>query len=318
MKLSEEATATFERCTASSEEGLEKIRAAATEMFGGDDRFVIGVNGSYARREVTAGSDVDIFILTLDDDPTKLKAGQVRFREYLRDQLGLKLPADDGVFENPLAINAVSNRIGGREDTNDNITRRMLLLLEGEWIFNERLFIETRRKLLSRYLHDNLVEEKICMFLLNDIIRYWRTICVDYEYKVEWDNKPKAIRLIKLRFSRMMLYVAGIFAVGETFGKSAGKKLEVLTKYFAIPPLQRFNLIVGEEGAPALELYASFLSALDDNAIRATLEGNDDEALSSPEFINLSKNARAFKKHLRALMIGHFEEDNPTIPAILI
>ena len=66
------------------------------------------------------------------------------------------------------------------------------------------------------------------MFLLNDVIRYWRTICIDLEHKVRADNKARDIRLIKLRFSRMLLYASGVLAIGEGYRRSSEEKLESL------------------------------------------------------------------------------------------
>ena len=45
------------------EEGINNLRRLAVEVFGGDENVVIGTNGSYARREATTGSDVDLFYL---------------------------------------------------------------------------------------------------------------------------------------------------------------------------------------------------------------------------------------------------------------
>lgn len=318
MALTPGARAIFERCGSSSEEGLDKMRTASHEMFGSDERFIIGVNGSYARREVTGGSDVDLFFLSVDDDATGIKDEQIRFRDRLRGELKLKLPAADGVFENPLPIKAISSLIGGRDDTNDNITRRMLLILEGEWLFNSDLFKKIREELLGRYLRDCSDSDKICMFLLSDIIRYWRTICVDYEHKVSADRKPKAIRLIKLRFSRMMLYVAGLFAVGDTYGKPPKEKHEALVRHFMTPPVCRFADIVGEKGDSIIEIYAEFLGALDDPATREVLEQEGDDSLHSKEYQELLIRAREFKEQIYRIMIAQFKDPNPTVRAILL
>ena len=45
-----------------SEAKLEKLREIAADKFDSDDRIVIGVNGSIARREFTSGSDIDLFL----------------------------------------------------------------------------------------------------------------------------------------------------------------------------------------------------------------------------------------------------------------
>ena len=148
---------------------------------------------------------MDLFFLATGSDLSFVSEKQTEFRDLLEADLNLKLPASNGVFENPLPVEKICE-IGGLTDDNETLTRRMLLLLEGEWVFNESAFYDVRNGLLKKYLHYRPEEDKICMFLLNDVIRYWRTICIDLEHKVYAHNKARDIRLIKLRFSRMLLY----------------------------------------------------------------------------------------------------------------
>ena len=57
-----------------SEKTLQILRSVAVDVLGSDPDLIIGVNGSVARREVTAGSDVDLFVLTLSGDISSAKA----------------------------------------------------------------------------------------------------------------------------------------------------------------------------------------------------------------------------------------------------
>ncbi len=104
----------------------------------------------------------------------------------------------------------------------------MLYLLQGEWLYNEAGFERVRADLIEHYVTEELEERKLCRYLLNDIIRYWRTICVDFEEKTAAGNKPRAIRLIKLRFARMMLYFGGVAAISKTGDIPAPQKRIVL------------------------------------------------------------------------------------------
>lgn len=300
-----------------SEKTLQILRSVAVDVLGSDPDLIIGVNGSVARREVTAGSDVDLFVLTLSGDISSAKAAQTKYRERLSTH-DIKMPADGGVFQNPLRTTHLTATIGGEDDTNTYITRRMLYLLEGEWVANEDSFNRLRLELVGRYVPDEIEEQKIVRFFLNDVIRYWRTICVDFEYKTADATKPRAIRLVKLRLSRMLLYVAGIAAARETVGLSASEKREKLAELLSLPPLERLTRIHGSvKMMPVEALYATFLSAINDQYIRSKLELPGIEGLSTPEFTDLSNVAREFKTALLALL-DLDAGDDPLMEALLL
>lgn len=285
-----------------SEATLNTLRSIASEVLGGDSDLIVGVNGSVARREETAGSDVDLFVLTLSGDIAAARATQVEYRNRL-DAQGIKMAAPGGVFENPLRTTQLTATIGGEDDTNTYITRRMLYLLEGEWVANKDSFDRLRLELVERYVPKDLDEHKIVRFFINDVVRYWRTICVDFEYKTADETKPRAIRLVKLRLSRMLIYVAGIAAAGQTVGQDAATKRKRLAELLALPPLARLGEIYGLDKMAAVQArYATFLSALDCEDIRSKLELPGAEGLSTQEFSELAEVARDFKAELLALL----------------
>lgn len=321
MALSAAARAVFAQTEKRSQEGLATLRALAREMFGSDESIIIGVNGSYARREATGGSDIDLFFLHDrggGGGESQAQKMQSAFRAKA-EASGYRLPPEDGVFSAPLSVSSLCGIIGGQADDNVQITRRILLLLEGDWLFNESGLRAVRQKLLSHYVPRDLRRDQICLYFLNDIIRYWRTICVDFEFKSQAGNprggKPREIRLIKLRFSRMLLFFAGVMAVGVTH--NLDDKLGALTESLALPPLARLREIGGAESIKALEFYAEFLSALDNSSIRASLS-TASPAQESRELQELRTKARLFREELFALLQSRFHPPNPLIPALVL
>lgn len=283
---------------------MDQMRAIARDMISPEDGVIVGVNGSVARREVTSGSDVDLFFLATGEDAEAVRSIQETFRARLsKDRI--KMPANGGVFEDPLTVTDLLANIGGDADTNAFLTRRMLYLLEGEWLHDQSGFEHVRKRLVHHYVNDTLEEHKLCRYLLNDVIRYWRTICVDFEEKTADGGKPRAIRLVKLRFARMMLYFGGVAAISLTGDATADVKRAKLLEMFAKPPAERLTAAFGDNVmAKPLAAYATFLNAIDNAEIRAALERNGHDGLDTDEYRELVKVAREFRQGLEDVLIG--------------
>jgi predicted nucleotidyltransferase len=313
-----EVDGALQRAKDEAERQISLMRGIAVDVIGDDRNVVVGVNGSVARREVTSGSDVDLFFLVRNGDFERAKDTQSAFRDKLREA-GIKMPAHDGVFENPLLVEELLQKIGGEADTNEFTTRRMLFLLEGEWLHNPDGFRKVRIDLISNYVDNEIDDRKLCRYLLNDIIRYWRTICVDFEQKTADGTKPRAIRLIKLRFARMMLYFGGVAAICKTMDMPAAEKRETLRQVFAIPPIDRLKDVFGvTETRPVLAAYATFLNSLNDANIRGQLSLAGRSGMDTNEYSELVEVAREFRSALETLLVGPDSRHRDIASALLL
>jgi len=241
------------------------------------DKVTVVTVGSFGRMEASPESDLDLYLLFNSDRsaesmiPDEIAA----LREAINKHIA-KPPGDTGTFGSDVDVkfkDMLAN-IGGAKDSNELMTRRLLFLLEGTWLYGQEGFDQYRSELLGKYVKENDSEERIPKFLLNDIIRYYRTITTDFEQKVTEDNKPWGIRQVKLRFSRKILYFGGIIAVAESAHAANAPKQAQLKQWFDYPGLERLYQAAPnqERVKEVMALYNDFMRVISDAEQRKELE----------------------------------------------
>ncbi|MEM7048692.1 MAG: nucleotidyltransferase domain-containing protein [Acidobacteriota bacterium] len=213
----------------------------------------IVVFGSLARDEFSAGSDID-WTLLVDGpaDPRHLERAQSVDRHVRR--IEQRKPGREGTFGSMAFSHDLVHQIGGEDDTNSNTTRRILLLLESAAIGRPQAWERVVHHVLRRYLAEDRGlwfgsrRTRMPRFLLNDIVRYWRTMTVDFAYKQRSRaGEGWALRNIKLRTSRKLIFVAGLLTAFccET-GLAPDEKEEIFGQHDVDRLTEHFRRTVGQ------------------------------------------------------------------------
>lgn len=166
-------------------ESIQKARESSADAFsklgkalaGQDsDATSIVTYGSLGRGEWTSGSDLD-WTLLIDGgvDPQHAQA-VARITEVLEKE-GWKRPGGTKTFAGASVSHDLVHKIGGQEDTNQNTTRRILLLFESRPVGKRDAYARVKRHVLDRYVEEDWglsggSSAFVPRFLLNDVVRY--------------------------------------------------------------------------------------------------------------------------------------------------
>jgi hypothetical protein len=141
------------------------------------------------------------------------------------------------------------------------------------------------------------------------VIRYWRTIAVDFESKMRArKGEGWGLRNAKLRLSRKALFAGGLLPILECYRHPVDEMIDYLEARMSVPPLDRIADAFVEHdaldaGARAFAAYDAFLGILDDRDQRAALnELRAEDARDSPVFTRVTELGKEFQAGLLSLL----------------
>ena len=243
---------------------INEIRSSLAEsekIAGG--KACVYVTGSFGRLEASPHSDLDLFILGKVDgiknregkegsllkrlDEICIKADLI---ELTRE---LKIPefSGDGRYLVHYSVHELTKTLGTPEDDVTNtFTARLLLLLESQPLLERAVYGEVMKEVIAAYWRDYEDHKSDFMpaFLANDILRLWRTFCVNYEARTSrmpTEEKAKGkLKNYKLKHSRLLtcysalLYLLAVYVDQRTVSPSEAIRM------IAITPTQRLEWLL--------------------------------------------------------------------------
>lgn len=266
-----------------------------------DGRACVYATGSFGRGEASDYSDLDLFIVGKDSagETESSKPAKSELRrldeicikaELIEATAKLNIPefSGDAEYLAHYSVSELIKALGTRQDDVSNtFTARLLLLLESRPLVGEVVYDEIVSDVVSAYWRDYMDHKNNFMpaFLTNDILRLWRTFCVNYEARTDREPEPKKIKgkikNYKLKHSRMLtcysaiLYLLNDYAQNGTVSPDTAIAMARLTptsrlEFLSANPncarahvaiakiLERYENFLETTGAPEDELYRAF------------------------------------------------------------
>lgn len=171
--------------------------------------------GSFGRRDTGKNSDLDLFVISEHADKNRSRLSDLEILAKLIEiNRELRYPpfSNDGQFLKVYSIADMKGRTGDPRDDSENLfTARLLFLLESAPLCNYDLYNKHLKEIVDHYFRDYPAHKSFRpLFLLNDILRYWRTLCLNYERIRNDPGRPWRKKNINLKFSRMLTVFATV------------------------------------------------------------------------------------------------------------
>lgn len=262
----------IERRVHFSQERLATLRERISDIGALRDRqdLCIYATGSFGRLEASEHSDLDLFFVHRGSSDTEAPLSRGDWTLISADiiratkELGFPEFSGDGEFLEVHALKDILREIGSRQDDYFNFfTARLLLLLESRPVFNDALYEQIVLDIVNAYYRDFSEHEADFrpVFLLNDIIRFWKTLCLNYERKrnepEEAESKKNKIRTknLKLKFSRLLTCYSGIVPLVSAQNVTTPERLAELVHE---SPLERLRSVVNPDNPVYREMLAQY------------------------------------------------------------
>ncbi|MCY4211475.1 MAG: hypothetical protein OXE97_10610 [Gammaproteobacteria bacterium] len=225
--------------------------------------------GSLGRGDIGEQSDLDMFVGTTKNEQKRQHLVEIRLLACaieVNKTLGYEPFSNDGEYLKVYPLEKTLKVLGAPSDDSENLfTARMLMLLESKCVCNGEIYNESLTRIIEHYFRDSRDRQSFTpLFLLNDLLRYWRTLCLNYELTRDDQNRPWRKKNINLKFSRRLT----VFGTVLPIIISRANSVSGIQALVSLSPHERFakgldqlnddSLL--EEYSEFLDDYESFLS----------------------------------------------------------
>ena len=272
----------------------------------------VGIAGSLARMEATADSDCDLVVVLQAETSPESAAGAHAFAAVWQALASLELEAPEktGIYAAPVGISQLLDPLSLGKVSEDQRTfgSRILFLQELQPVWGEAAFRELTRAIVERYAAQYVAVDpsKQWSYLLNDLVRYFKSLCQTYMFGELASDYRWRLRNLKARHSRLLIYAGLLFLLGES-SRTMERKSEWLAERLTWTPAERLAALYAEYGDVRFKVLAGALNCFVEamwtpgfrDSLRETLEPDLPLAReSNPAFLKMKRNADEFLSEL--------------------
>jgi predicted nucleotidyltransferase len=241
----------------------ERIKCLRQELSNANklcgDKVCVYMTGSFARGEASVHSDLDLFIVGegTPADPALAPLDEILIKADLIEatrQLAIPDFSGGGEYLKHYTVGELVKSLGTQEDdANNTFTARLLLLLESFPLVGENAYKQITQKVISAYWRDYQDHKNDFRpaFLANDILRMWRTFCVNYEARTQVDPPEKKakrkLKNYKLKHSRLLSCYSALLYLLAVFRRSATVSPTDAVEMIMLSPTQRLEWLLSQD-----------------------------------------------------------------------
>jgi predicted nucleotidyltransferase len=245
-----------------SEEMLAKLRQgiAAISALKNCPNLCVYATGSFARRDAGKYSDLDIFFISTPGPPVPRIDQMLIYADLIQLCRSMGMPefSGDGQYLRVHTLRSIVDEVGSQKEDYENFfTTRLLLLLESAALYNQEIYDEVVGECVRAYYRDyhDHTENFRPVFLVNDISRFWKTLCLNYEHKRNRRDNDRAkeegakrkshLKNFKLKFSRLLTCFSMVACLCDAEGADHPDKAILLVKQ---APIDRLDVLTQKHG----------------------------------------------------------------------
>jgi predicted nucleotidyltransferase len=247
------------------------------------EKACVYATGSFGRGETTPHSDLDVFIVSKCEDgkPGLSRLDEILIKADLIDatrKLDIPEFSGEGEYLVHYTVDELVDGLGTPEDdANNTFTARLLLLLESYPLLGQSAYKQIIDDVILAYWEDypDHKNDFVPAFLANDILRMWRTFCVNYEARTQSApperRAKRKLKNYKLKHSRLLTCYSGLLFLLAVSSKNKTVSPVDAAMMVSMSPTERLEWMLAQPELSSasvlirvlLEYYESFLTNTD-------------------------------------------------------